>query len=213
MKKILIVFTAVLLNIQTSLAEDSFSIEVFLDGLNSYQADFTQQLLNEEGQVLETVTGNMYLSYPGKFRWNYLDPYVQTIITDSETLWIHDDDLEQVTIRDISDAIYGTPAAVIITKNRLDEFFELTDLGDFEGAKWTKLKPKKEGAEYKDIRLGFKDKEMVMMILNDNLGQTTRIDFSNPKRNDIIESTFFDFQMPEDVDVIDDRIIEPIPLN
>ena len=211
MKKI-ISFVLLVFSIMQVHAENDLAIDTFLDGLNSYQAEFTQRLLNEDGEILETVEGKMFLSYPGKFRWSYTDPYVQTIITDSKTLWIHDDDLEQVTIRDISEAIYGTPAAIIITKNRLDEFFELTDLGGLEGANWTMLKPKKEGAEYKDIRMGFRDKDMVMMILNDNLGQTTRIDFKNGIRNDIIESVMFEFNIPEGVDVIDDRNIEPVPI-
>jgi len=212
MKKIISFVLLVFLTTTKVNAEEALAIDVFLDGLNSYQAEFTQRLLNESGEILETVKGKMFLSYPGKFRWSYTDPYVQTIITDSKTLWIHDDDLEQVTIRDISEAIYGTPAAIIITKNRLDEFFELSDLGGVEGANWTMLQPKKEDAEYKDIRLGFRDKDMAMMILNDNLGQTTRIDFKDGIRNDIIESSMFEFQIPEGVDVIDDRVIEAVPI-
>jgi len=44
-----------------------------------------------------------------------------------------------------------------------------------------------------------------MMVLFDNLGQTTRIDFLNSIRNRKLESSLFTFEPPINVDVIDDR--------
>jgi outer membrane lipoprotein-sorting protein len=47
-----------------------------------------------------------------------------------------------------------------------------------------------------------------MMILSDNLGQITRIDFLNPVRNKKFAGTLFTFDMPTGVDVIDERQLE-----
>ncbi|MEX0951981.1 MAG: outer-membrane lipoprotein carrier protein LolA, partial [Gammaproteobacteria bacterium] len=56
-----------------------------------------------------------------------------------------------------------------------------------------------------DVRLGFEADELGMMIMSDNLGQTTRIDFSNTQRNVELDENLFEFDAPENVDVLDDR--------
>ena len=60
-------------------------------------------------------------------------------------------------------------------------------------------------SQYRDVRLGFDKNNLVMMILHDNLGQITRIDFLNPERNKRFGGPLFTFTPPEGVDVIDER--------
>ena len=45
---------------------DSFFAEV-----NTLQAHFEQRVVDEAGMVLEISKGQLYLSRPGKFRWDY----------------------------------------------------------------------------------------------------------------------------------------------
>lgn len=54
--------------------------------------------------------------------------------------------------------------------------------------------------------IAFNSGNPVMMVLNDNLGQTTTIRFSNVKRNTTIASTQFNFVPPKGVDVINNYI-------
>jgi len=69
---------------QLAKAEEVDPLDGFLDNLDTFQADFRQTLVNENGEELETVTGIVYMKSPGKFRWDYQDPYSQMIITDDE---------------------------------------------------------------------------------------------------------------------------------
>lgn len=183
-------------------------LKVFLKEFETLQADFTQTLLNENGEQLEKTTGTLYLQQPGKFNWHYKEPYIQKIITNGDVLWIYDEDLEQLTIRRFdSEMIEKTPAAIILGNSRLEQHFVQVDLGNIEGFNWVELTPRDLEAQYKSIRIGFDVKRLGMMIIADNLGQTTRIDFNNANKNTKLTPELFNFETPEGVDVIDERLI------
>jgi outer membrane lipoprotein carrier protein len=206
MKKVFLFCTLYFSLVFSAFAENTKNVlDHFLNNLESFKADFTQTLSNERGDILETSSGEVFLQNPGKFRWVYKEPYSQLIITDGVTLWLYDEDLEQVTIRDISTTIDKTPAAVISGQENINEHYVSTDMGEIEGYDWMELTPKDIENQYSSVRLGFDKNELGMMVLFDNLGQITRIDFENPVRNKRFGGPLFTFEIPENVDVIDDR--------
>lgn len=197
---------AILLSGSSYADEPTHPLDQFLNNLESYTADFKQTLSSENGEVLEVSTGVVYMQNPGKFRWVYKEPYSQVIVTDGMTLWIYDEDLEQVTVRDISKTIDSTPAAIISGKEKIDRYYLTEELGKIEGFDWIELTPRDTENQYRNIKLGFdENNNLIMMILSDNLGQITRIDFSNPVRNEKQGEMLFMFEIPEGVDVIDER--------
>lgn len=206
MKKYFLLFTMCFSLAFSAFAENAADpLNTFLQDLKSFKADFTQTLSNEQGEILETSSGIMYMQSPQKFRWVYKEPYSQLIITDGATLWVYDEDLEQVTIRDVSETIDDTPAAIISGQEDIDAHYVKTPMGKIEGADWIELTPRNTDSQYSSVRLGFDDGELAMMVLFDNLGQVTRIDFSNINRNRRYGGSLFTFTPPDGVDVIDDR--------
>jgi len=194
---------------QIAVAEETTDpLAFFLNKLESYQADFKQTLSNEQGTVLETSTGRVYMQNPGRYRWEYEQPYAQLLITDSDTLWIYDKDLAQVTIKNVAGAIDNTPAAIISGQQNIKEHFVVVNMGVIEGFDFIELTPRDIDSQYRSVRLGFDKNNLIMMILSDNLGQITRIDFLNPVRNKKFAGTLFTFDMPTGVDVIDERQLE-----
>lgn len=200
-------------------AEESANpLDTFLTKLESFKADFKQTLTTEKGELLEVSSGVVYMQNPGKFRWVYEEPYSQIIVTDGITLWLYDEDLEQVTIRDISESIDSTPAAIISGQEKINQHYVTVDMGTIEGYEWIELTPRDIDNQYKSVKLGFDNSDNLgMMILYDNLGQITRIDFINPERNKRFGGPLFLFEVPEGVDVIDDRIQQkdenPVSMN
>jgi outer membrane lipoprotein carrier protein len=180
-------------------------LQAFLDGFKSMEANFIQKLINENSEVLETTEGTLRLQQPRKFYWSYTTPYTQKIISNGEVIWVYDEDLEQLTIRNMGNAIDETPAGVILGKKDVNEHFIQVDMGNIEGFDWIELSPKNQDAQYKNIRLGFDKTKLGMMVILDNLGQTTRIDFSDVKKNTELPASLFEFEAPEGVDVIDER--------
>lgn len=183
-------------------------LQRFLKDFESLEANFVQSLINENGEELERTEGVLHLQQPGMFHWSYETPYSQKIISNGDVLWVYDEDLEQLTIREMGNAIDETPAGIILGDNDISKHFLQVNMGIIEDYDWIELTPKNLEAQYKNIRLGFDESRLGMMIIVDNLGQTTRIDFSSVKKNTNITSKLFEFEIPDGIDVIDERTIE-----
>ena len=193
---------------------DKDPLQDFLTNFSSLESKFIQQLINEEGEVLEKSEGILQLQQPGKFNWTYQTPYAQKIISNGDVIWVFDEDLEQLTIRDMGNELDETPAGIILGNNNIEQHFVQVDMGVIEGFDWIELTPKNLETQYRNIRIGFDDSQLGMMIIVDNLGQTTRIDFIDVIKNSEIAPSIFEFEIPADVDVIDEREINaPTDLN
>ncbi|MGQ0658323.1 MAG: outer membrane lipoprotein chaperone LolA [Chromatiales bacterium] len=179
------------------------ALDAYLADFRTLQAQFEQIVINENGKTLETSQGRVYLQRPGKFHWDYEQPYVQAIIGDGEKIWIYDQDLEQVTIRPMQNALGSTPSVILGSDTRINEKFEVREDGEKDGASWLTLLPRDAKNEYARVRLGFEGKDLRWMELFDNFGQTTRLHFSGEQRNVPIDPALFTFIPPPGVDVND----------
>ena len=208
MNKLFRVFLFLLFISNIAIADEvNNPLQDFLKNFTSLESNFIQQLINENGEVLEKTEGTLQLQQPGKFNWTYLTPYAQKIISNGEVLWVFDEDLEQLTIRNIGNALDETPAGIILGNNDINEHFVQVSMDVIEGYDWIDLTPRNLETQYRNIRIGFNDSQLGMMIIVDNLGQTTRIDFIDVKKNAELSSSSFEFEIPADVDVIDEREI------
>lgn len=190
---------------QTVLAIQVEDLKAYLKDLKTFEADFTQTLLDRQGNTIEKSSGKMYLNNPGQFHWAYQEPFLQQVITDNVSLWIYDEDLEQVTIKSVEGNLDNTPAAVLSGKEDIDTHFNVEDLSKIEGLRVYQLSPKDEDGEFHSIRIGFHAMNLALLWLVDNLGQITRIDFSQQKLNKPLSDELFHFEPPEGTDVIDTR--------
>ena len=180
-------------------------LDVFLDGLDTFSAGFEQTLLDSSGEVLETTKGTVQLRRPGMFSWSYSEPYVQEIISDGKTLWVYDEDLDQVTISDASDAIEDTPALIFSGNYNLAEHYVINELENDAEYAWLELTPRDIESHYRSLRLAFSGDELAAMLLFDSLGQTLLITFMNGSRNPDLNRELFRFAPADDIDVIDAR--------
>lgn len=178
----------------------------FLENMQTLEASFKQTLLDDQGVELESSTGVVFLHRPDKFRWDYKHPYQQMIVSNGESLWFYDEDLEQVTIREVSPSIGNTPAAILSSYQDIEEQFIIIDMGNIEGFNWIELTPRDIDSQYDSIRLGFDKNKLGMMVMFDNLEQVTRVDFTEQVINKALDDDTFNFELPRGIDVIDDRI-------
>lgn len=185
--------------------DHSARLQSFLDKLDTFSAGFQQVVMDEKGQVQEKSVGVLYLSRPGKFHWSYWEPYSQEIISDGKIIWIYDEDLKQVTIRDAVSSLSDSPAAVLAGNVNINDYYVVIDLGESDGTDWLELTPRDVNSQYKSVRLGFSDSHLTGMILFDNLGQKTSITFLDAKVNMPLDDALFTFTPPKGVDVIDSR--------
>jgi outer membrane lipoprotein carrier protein len=181
------------------------TLDGFLAGLETYSAAFEQQLYDETGMELEKSVGVFYMRRPGMFHWAYVEPYSQMIISDGITLWVYDEDLEQVTIRNASRNIEESPAAILGGEIRIEDHYLIIEQELADGIQWLELTPRDLESQYDSIRLGLRGNQLAKMELVDNLGQKNLITFLDTRRNASLNLELFSFTPPEGVDVIDTR--------
>ena len=170
----------------------------------SATARFEQQVIVRSGKVVETATGNLAFARPGKFRWTYEKPHKQVLVGDGTKLWIHDPDLNQVTVKRMDRAISSTPAALLAGKDDITTLFTLRDAGVAEGVSWVEATPKEADTGFERVRLGLRGKSLAAMELHDQLGGRTMLRFSDLKANATLPADTFAFAPPKGADVIED---------
>ena len=176
-------------------------VEQVFGSLTSLRADFRQTVTDANGKLVESAEGSMSLARPGRFRWDYRVPE-QLIVSDGTTVWFHDIDLEQVTIRKAADTIEGTPAILLTGEGNLKAEFDVSDGGTAQGLAWSRLLPRRQDGDFRELRLGFANGQLRHMTLLDRLGQTTELEFARIQRNPRLDDSLFRFTPPPGVDVV-----------
>jgi len=178
-------------------------LATFTRGLKGLDGQFTQQVYDSQGNLKETSSGEVQLSVPRLFRWEYVKPYPQVIVADGEKVWIYDPDLAQVTVRPQGVQEQSSPLAALIEPAKLDAMFVVEEAGNADGLEWLGLTPKKgQETSFQSARLGFDGGKLVRMEVVDLIGQRTRIEFSAWERNPGFAKGTFKYTPPKGVDVI-----------
>jgi len=179
-----------------------------LNAVHTMKADFIQKVYDNHGKVIQTSQGKMALDRPGKFRWQVTKPIPQLIIANQTRLWIYDSDLEQVTIRPLTQAAGDTPALLLShVGTSLETDYAVKPL-DKTGSSltWFQLTPKNTENMFASVQMGFKQNEISEMRLEDHLGHITAITFTQTQTNVALPGAQFTFKAPAGVDVIDETL-------
>ena len=200
-----LVFLLLCLISSTTQASATDSLNAFIKDARTVQAEFSQTLLDKSTQVIQESTGTMLFERPGKFRWIYKTPYEQLIVGDGKKVWFYDEDLNQVTVRQLDIAIGSSPAALLAGNSAIDENFEIAELGLQNQIEWLEAVPKTSESSFEFIQLGFSQNgTLQLMVLRDNFGQTTLLTFTDLKQNIDLPTDTFTFVPPDNADVISD---------
>jgi len=185
-------------------AGDSLArVEGYLGSLKTLSAEFAQVVRNRDGQIVDRATGTLSLSRPNRFRWDYREPYVQTIVADGRKLWLYDSDLEQVTVRTLEAGLGSTPAMLLSGSGKAGDSFVAGPVESDGGWTWCRLQPKASASDFERVSLAFDARgELAAMELLDKLGQSTQIEFRSARRNVAIDDKLFRFVPPKGADVI-----------
>jgi outer membrane lipoprotein carrier protein len=179
-------------------------LRAFLSETQTFEARFSQVLLEADTDRTQISEGRFYLQRPQRFRWDYTSPAPQLVVADGEQLWLYDPDLEQVTVRQLDDGLSSTPAMLLSGDGELEDSFRLGPAYHEDGFDWVELAPRSEAADFAAVRVGFQQGRLATMELMDALGQTTVITFTDVKVNAPLAAELFRFTPPEGADVIRD---------
>ena len=171
-------------------------LQAFLSGVESLQARFDQSVFDTSQGQTRRLEGIFYLQRPGKFRWDYTEPKGQIVLADGKTVWLVEEDLKQAYQKPQSDALRGTPALLLTEQLKLEDHFEIADLGPSQDLEWVELVPRDPESQFTRILLAFKDNELRRMELADKFAQVTRFGFSDIKRNPRLDSKLYVYTPP-----------------
>lgn len=183
----------------------STPLDQYLDGLTTLRATFTQHVKDARGKDVDSSSGTLVVSRPGKFRWE-IQPKAggagQLLVADGKNVWFFDRDLEQVTVKPVDAALSSTPAMLLSGVADLRKSFTLKAAGTREGLDWVLVEPGKGEADFRRALFGFSKGNLQRMIIDDRLGQTATIEFASVTRNAKVAPDEVSFTPPAGADVI-----------
>ena len=195
-------------------ADDAPRLAELLDRMTTLSAEFEQTVTNRFGDVLQAATGRMHIKRPMRLRWELDEPYPQLVVTNGESLWVYDPDLEQVAVQPLADALTGSPAVFLtgtVADLRRNFTVVATEPPEAGGSRF-ELTPVDPNAVYGELALTFAaDGSLAGIDIADHLQQFTRVVFAARGNGAVLESDLFEFTVPTGVDVVGNLPRPPVP--
>lgn len=177
------------------------TLKAFVSDAKTGRAVFTQTVTSPDGRKQKPASGSFEFSRPNRFRFAYTRPYEQLIVADGQKVWLYDTDLNQVTVRPLSQALGATPAS-LLAGNDLGRDFDLKALPDDAGLQWVQATPKVKDGGVQSLKIGFRAGALAALEIADAFGQRSRLDFSQVETNPALAAERFRFTPPAGADVI-----------
>lgn len=180
-------------------------LRAFVRDTQTARAQFTQTVADRNGRVTQSAAGEFLLERPGKFRWSVAKPYKQLLVGDGQRVWVFDEDLNQVIVRKVGDALGSTPAALLSGNQDVERAFAWKELPVADGLDWLSATPLNKETTFAEIRLGFDTRGLAALELLDAFGQKSLVRFTSFERNPKLAAELFQFTPPKGADVIGDK--------
>lgn len=194
------------------------TLRSFVKDVQSGRANFTQVVTSPDGKKARKSTGTLEFQRPNRFRFAYAGPTEQLIVGDGKQVWLYDSDLNQVTVRPMSQALGATPAA-LLSGGTLDKDFTLKAVTAASSSaataastlspqqatsvlEWVEALPRHKEGQFQSVRVGFKQGQLAALEILDSFGQRSRLDFSQFEPKAAIAAARFQFTPPPGADVL-----------
>jgi outer membrane lipoprotein carrier protein len=169
----------------------------------SFTAKFNEEIATV-GAPKRQRQGTVSFRKPGRMRWEFGTPEKQTIISDGETLYSYDPDLNQVVETPLKQALKSSSAtSFLLGIGNINR--------DFKAAFASRPTPTglidlildaKTGGYKIEVGLDPKTYDLVKLTLTDQLGDVTKIDFSGIHDNVELPDSIFAFKAPPGADIV-----------
>lgn len=179
-------------------------LDAFAEGLVSLQASFRQVVVSTDGRMQDSSEGQVWLSRPDRFRWAYGGDFPELVVADGDYIWIYDEALEQVTVKEQSTVGISSPLALLTDPGKLDEKFEVREVGETDHLQLLELRARDMETEFERLLAGLNNNVLELLIMEDAFGLRTEISFSEIQRNPELDPQLFSFEPPAGSDVIGD---------
>ncbi|WKB52352.1 outer membrane lipoprotein chaperone LolA [Eleftheria terrae] len=184
-------------------ADSVDTLKAFVQDVKSGRAYFSQTVTSPDGAKKRTTKGTFEFLRPGRFRFEYAKPFEQLIVADGQKVWLYDTDLNQVTVRPMTQALGATPAA-LLAGGALEKDFELKPLPEKDGLQWAEAVPRQKDSQFQSVKVGFKGRDLAAVEILDSFGQKSLLSFTRVEPNVALDSQTFKFTPPAGADVLEE---------
>jgi outer membrane lipoprotein carrier protein len=170
---------------------------------HSFTAKFNEEI-ETVGAPKRQRQGTVSFRKPGRMRWEFETPEKQTIVSDGETLYSYDPDLNQVVETPLKQALKSSSAtSFLLGIGNINR--------DFKAAFASPPAPNglvdlildaKTGGYKIEVGLDPKTYNLMTLTLTDQLGDVTKIDFSDIHDNVQLPDSTFAFNAPAGADIV-----------
>lgn len=173
---------------------------------DGFTAEFNQQVKDTENNLLHSASGKLVFKQPGKFVWQILEPEEELLMSNGKTLWWFNPFLEQVSIFDAQDAVATTPFALLVSQQ--DEVWNKFSITKLESG--FLVKPKDENnSQVSQLTIYFDDFMLNEIVITDRTQQTSSYILKKQKFKKTLDVNF-DFAIPEDIEIDDQRPVASV---
>jgi outer membrane lipoprotein carrier protein len=192
--------------------DNAATLSKILDGLEKryagpgFSAKFFQESMLKAMQISDTAEGSLTVKRPGKMRWEYTIPDVQTVVSDGRTMWIYRPADNQVMVGKAPTFFSGGKGAGFLSDIRqVRKSFAIEVLKAENDAYYRlRLTPRKSSPDLADVILSVKKTnfQVDQVITHNTYGDETQITLNEYQFNLDPKDTLFTFKPPEGVDVV-----------
>ncbi|MEI5638629.1 MULTISPECIES: outer membrane lipoprotein chaperone LolA [unclassified Pseudoalteromonas] len=183
--------------------EDLQQLKDKLAGLETFQGQFSQQVMDQQGNELQRGEGNITLAQPLKIRWQQSMPDETLFIASGNTTYYYDSFAEQVTLLDTVKLIDTTPFVLLTTQAAAQ--WQKYEVEQNDGKYLIAPKNKVDSqVELLTLEFAANNQGLSQLQVHDISGQVSTFEFHNSKVNLPVEDSVFEFTVPDGV-VVDDQ--------
>lgn len=204
---LLLASNTVLAQISEQVAEQTAEqrLKQRLAALKTFKANFSQTVVDLQGQVLQSAEGLLQLSQPNKLYWELFEPNESVLIADGKSLWNIDPFVEQATVFDQQQAIDNNPMVLLAqsTSQAWDKFSITLTMA--EETQDFRVEALNEDSQIAALVMSFSGDDLSKLTIIDRQQQTSTSLFSDIQQNIPIDSSVFEASIPDGYEIDDQR--------
>lgn len=180
-------------------------VQARYDDTHDFTAAVRQELVTASGGKSLTASGTVAFKKPGRMRWSLTDGVSQVIVADGTTLWFYEPDERQVLKAPFQAAFRSsTPISFLTGVGRLRSDFDVKADAPQDGRLRLHLRPRGD-ADLGTLVLTVDaaSYDIVGAEITDPIGNVTKLQFSDLRRNVGLTDDAFAFEAPPGVDVVE----------
>jgi outer membrane lipoprotein carrier protein len=175
-----------------------------LSGFEHFSAAFSQQVIDEEHNILQEGQGKLSVKKPNLVYWQTEQPEESVIVSDGNTLWFYDPFIEQATAYRVDASVANTPILLLTsTDEALWQQYSVSQINNDDFL----IHANDINSRVKTLELNFVSESAMLkgFSIVDSTGQLSVIKLTNVAIDQAIEPSLFQFILPDGVYLDDQR--------